>query len=115
MNNKGQVLVLFIILISSVLTVFICAFDFYNYNYNKLKIDNLNRVIIKKYYNKDINIIKDIIEKNDDSLTYNVYYKEEVLYISLTKKIKGIIIKNDINSYYKAYLEKEKIIIERVM
>lgn len=114
MNKKGQVLVLFIVLISFILTISVFVFDFYNYNYNKLKIDNLNKILIKEYYLKDIDLIKSAIEKNDNTLTYNVYYKENILYISLTKKVKSKIIKQDINSYYKAY-KKDKLIIERVM
>jgi len=126
LNNKGQSLVLFVMIIPIFLLLCVLVMDVGEMFLIRRELDNINYISIDygiDNINEDnvIDKIKDIIYKND-SLIKIVYIKKEdnKIYISTEKKYDGhflgFISRNFINikSSYMGYVEGEKRYIERV-
>lgn len=123
MNNKGQTLVIFIIMIPIILLIFTLIIDLGYVSKEKIKIDSTLRVIIRNVLEKETfskEMIDDLIEKNE--LTYDNYkysYENGLLKINITKNIKSILGKIINTDIYKieikltGYIENDKIIIEK--
>ena len=113
MNNKGQSLVLFIIIIPLIIIMFVFVVDVSRLYYEKNRLDNINVLVLKKYSDKNDSEIERIIRKNDSDIT-NIEINHENNSLTLTKNIDvifiGVLNKNkyEINSTYK--IEDEKII-----
>lgn len=113
MNNKGQSLVLFVVIIPLIIIMFVVTIDISRIYYEKNKLDNINMLVIEKYFDYNDSEIQKIIEKNDDHIT-NIEINRENKSIKLEKDINVIFIgvlnnnKYEIKSLYK--LENEKII-----
>lgn len=91
MNNKGQVLVIFVILIPIIILLFTLVIDIGNMYIEKRNINNNLKYAIE-YSNKNNTNIEEILNKNLDNIEIN-YYDEE---IKVSKKYNGIFIKKDI-------------------
>lgn len=124
-NNKGQVLILFVILIP--VFVLIAAFTIdigYNF-YESNKLDNVNKMIIKyglKNLDKDNLKAKliDLLHHNaDDIESYSIYIDNNKITININKKIDSIfgkIINIDtyqLSSIYKGSIIDDKVFIEK--
>lgn len=123
MNNKGQTLVIFIIMMPIILLIFTLVIDLGYVSKEKIKIDSTLRVIMRSVLEKETfskEMIDDLIEKNE--LTYDDYkysYENGLLKINITKNIKSVLGKIINTNIYKieikltGYIENDKIIIEK--
>lgn len=91
MNNKGQVLVIFVILIPIIILLFTLVIDIGNMYIEKRNINNNLKYAIE-YSNKNNTDIEEILNKNLDNI--EIYYDDEEIKVS--KKYNGIFIKKDI-------------------
>ena len=123
LNNKGQVLVMFVLLIPIFLLILVLVVDISNLYIKKDELNNINYLVIDSILDKGIDDleIKDLILKNDKDIIINyININDEVIEISLEKEYNGIfshLVNMDIyniESNYKGYKENNKKIIERV-
>lgn len=105
MNNKGQSLVLFVIILPIVILLFVYLFDLANLTGEKIKLDNIAKQSITYLKeDKDINIIKNYIIKNDKEIkVINIDDNE----IHLEKEVPSIFGKNIGFKSYKIEIHKK--------
>jgi len=122
MNNKGQSLVLFILIIPILLGIVVLVIDVGNAIYEKNKINSTIEMIIEygleDNYNKEQ--LEELINYNLNNNNYSVNIDNKVINISVNTYIDGII-SNVINidgfkiiSEYNGYIENNKKVIEKV-
>ena len=123
LNNKGQVLVMFVLLIPIFLLVLVLVVDISNLYIKKDELNNINYLVIDTILDKGIDDleIKNLILKNDKDIIINkISIDNDVVEINLEKEYNGIfshlIDKKiyNIKSNYKGYKKNNKKIIERV-
>ena len=123
LNNKGQVLVMFVLLIPIFLLILVLVVDISNLYIKKDELNNINYLVIDSILDKKIDDleIKNLILKNDKDIIINkININDDVVEISLKKEYNGIfshLVNKDIyniESNYKGYKENNKKIIERV-
>ena len=123
LNNKGQVLVMFVLLIPIFLLVLVLIVDISNLFIKKNELNNINYLVIDTILDKEIDDlkIKDLILKNDKDIIINkISINNAVVEINLEKEYNGIFSHlagkkiYNIESNYKGYKENNKKIIERV-
>ena len=123
-NNKGQSLVMFILILPVIILVLVLVVDVGNAIYIKNKLDNVNYLVMdyaldnKNSSNLSEEVIT-LVNKNMDGISFiNIDNESDYIYISITKKISGIIsdkvIVSEAISKYKGYIKEDKKIIERV-
>ena len=126
LSNKGQAFVIFIIFIPMFIMIGILVVDISNSKYEKRRLDEVNKMTIKKSLS-NINStseseILDLFNKNNLEIdSYNISVDEEnnVIKVTINKKIKGVFGKiinkdmYDIKSSYVGYIENNKVIINR--
>lgn len=122
MNNKGQALVVFIIMIPIFFMLLGVVIDISYASYEKRKIENNIKYIARTSFDKrlDEKKIEDLILTNlDDVKEYRVYYDNNSLNIYIKTKVNGVFsnlfnnpIKN-IEVNYKAYFDGDNVIVER--
>ena len=122
MNNKGQSLVLFILIIPILLGIIVLVIDLGSAINEKNKINNTIEMIVE--YGLEDNYSKDKIEKlisyNLNESKYIVDVDDEVITIKVEEYVDGIfsnILDIDgfkIISEYMGYIENEKKVIEKV-
>ena len=120
LNEKGQSLVLFVILIPILVILFFFIFDFSLVMSNKIKLNDITKksidyILLDK---KDITTVKKFIYDNDDNIEINEFTVDDngvVLELCITIDSNfGRVIGYDeyeINSKYIGYLEHDKVII----
>ena len=114
MNNKGQVLVIFVILLPIFLMIFTFVIDLGMLSIEKRKIDN-NTYDAVEYYldsNDKEKTIK-LIENNIENIKVDIKDSENSVEISVSKEYKGIyniIYDNEIKITYIGNKETKKII-----
>ncbi len=125
LNNKGQTLVLFVILIPVFILLLTLVYDVGNAIYEKNRLSNTSYVVIS-YGLDNIETISEseltnLIRKDIDNLSYiYVSIKDDTIEIELKKKIKGVIGKmfgfdlTEVDSYTKGKKENDKKKIERI-
>ena len=124
LNNKGQSLVMFILILPVIILVLVLVVDVGNAIYIKNKLDNVNYLVMdyaldnKNSSNLSEEVIT-LVNKNMDGISFiNIDNESDYIYISVTKKISGIIsdkvIVSEAISKYKGYIKEDKKIIERV-
>ena len=124
MNNKGQSLVSFVLIVPVVLLILYMVYEVGQMSLLKNELDDINYLAmdyaIDNITDADLeNKIKDLIIKNKDSIDdINVLLENDKIYIKLTDKLDKQIIssKNNIfqvKSSYVGYIENDKKIIER--
>ena len=119
MNNKGQTLVIFVILLPLFLFVFAYIVDTALMLYEKNKLDDLNKMVIDyKMYHVEENKekIKEYIKRNDkEVIIKKLYMDEKKVEIQLIKKIDAVFGKiiglntYEIKSYYIGKIDKKEI------
>jgi len=123
LNNKGQSLVMFVLVIPILLLVFILVIDIGNAFLQKQELDNINYLTIEYGLDNisDNNIetkLINMINKNKELNEINVLVDNNKIIITTKKNITGIFAKNfkllEIKSSYSGYIENNKKIIERV-
>jgi len=124
LNNKGQSLVLFILIIPILFLILIIVGDIGNALSSKQELDNVNYMTIEyglDHVNEDNleNVLKNMIDINNvsyDEIIVDV--KNDKIYITIKKDIEGILAKEfkifSIESSYQGYIINNKKIIERV-
>ncbi|MGN1342805.1 MAG: Tad domain-containing protein [Bacilli bacterium] len=96
LNNKGQSLVMFIVLIPIVLLVFTLVYDVGNAIYEKERLSNTNYMTIE-YALDNINSVNEndlielIMKNNSDLSSISVIIDNNVINIKISKNIRGII------------------------
>lgn len=125
MNNKGQSLVLFVLLIPLVLLILVLVYDIGSMILKKLELDNINKLAldygITNISDDDItDELKKLIQKNISGInTIEISLDNEKINITLKDSIDNNIslIKDidmfEIKSSYVGYLSDNKKIIER--
>lgn len=122
MNNKGQSLVLFILIIPILLGIVVLVIDAGNAIYEKNKINNVIEMVLEdgledEYGEEEINRL---IDYNLDSGTYSVSMEDDVINIKVSDYVDGVfsnILDIDgfhIVSEYDGYMENDKKVIEKV-
>lgn len=122
MNNRGQALVVFIIMIPIFFMLLGVVIDISYASYEKRKIENNIKYVVRTSFDKrlDEEKIEDLILTNlDDVKEYKVYYDSNSLNIYVKAKVNGVFsnlfnnpIKN-IEVNYKAYFDGDNVIVER--
>ena len=112
LNNKGQVLVMFVLLIPIFLLILVLVVDISNLYIKKDELNNINYLVIDSILDKEINDleIRNLILKNDKDIIINkISIDNNVVEISLKKEYNGIFShlvrmdKYNIESNYKGY------------
>lgn len=123
MNNKGQTLVVFIILLPVLFLFLGLVYDFGLISLENKKIkNNIEEIISYSLDNlEEENLtlkIKENLENNLGSIKTNITLENNIVLINVKKEIKTIFIKkqinNQINITYKGYLDNNKKIITRI-
>lgn len=125
MNNKGQSLILFVLMIPLIFLILVLVYDVGSMVLLKLELDNINKLAldygITNISNDDItDELKELIEKNKSDInSIDVTLDDEKIYITLKDSIDTNInlIKDisifEIKSSYVGYLSNGKKKIER--
>ena len=124
LNNKGQSLVMFVLIIPILFLVIVLVFDVGNALIEKQELDNINYLTIE-YGLEHMNEIeieskmKNIITKNNNKIKdIDIIIEEDKIKLTIKKNINGIFIKNlnlvKIESKYTGYIKDGKKVIERV-
>lgn len=117
MNNKGQTLVLFVILIPFLFIIISFIVDIGLLSLEKTKLTNEIKDSIKYVLknNKGTGDLVDLINKSDKNIIIKkLNFDNNVLVIEVSKKYNGIIAKKnyDIKLTFKAYIENDNIVIK---
>lgn len=129
-NNKGQSLILFVIVLPVLLLILVLVIDIGRVIFLKQELNNINEIVLDygvDYLNNDVSIssienkLIEIIELNKNDIDMiDVKIENDKIYIELSEKIEGIISPIldisvfDIKSYYVGYMDNGKKRIERV-
>lgn len=113
MNNKGQTLIFFIVILPILLLTLMFIIDLSNMNYEKNKLDNLAKEVIEyKLDGKKDEEINSLIRLSDDTIKYELYSNKVIL----KKEYKPIFLKinrDEIKSIYTGYNLKTKKVIKK--
>lgn len=113
MNNKGQTLIFFVVILPVLLIIFMFIIDLSIMNYEKNKLDNLAKECMEyKFDGKSDLKIEELIKLNDDTIEYQIYNNK----IVLKKEYNPIFIKinkGNIKSVYTGYKLETKNVIRR--
>ena len=125
MNNKGQSLILFVLLIPVLLLILFLVYDMGNIVLLKEKLDNINYIVIDYGLDNLDNLeletkLNDMINKNKNDIDkIDINIENNIIKINLKDKIsnKISILKNfdnlDVSSSYIGYLDEDKKIIRK--
>lgn len=105
MNNKGQALVEFAIVLPILLIILLYILDFYKISLKRYELENKMDIIINLYEN-DLNHLNSYIEENDLTIEYNYDDKLTTLTLSQESSYNMPLLKN---------IFGEKIKIKRVI
>ena len=123
MNNKGQSLVLFIVVLPITLMILVLVYDVGRMSLLKNELNNINYMVIDSILS-DKNVtdddIRDLIIKNKSDIDkINIQHDDDKLHISLIAKGDSILpVLNNLKIYrikssYVGYVEDDKHVIER--
>ena len=125
LNNKGQSLVVFILIIPIILGIMVMVIDIGNVIYYKEDIDNINKLVIDyglSHINDDnvLNDMKDLGKLNNDKLSIEIKFVDMEFYSSSSYYVEGIFsnIFNTkgylVKSSYKGYIGNNKHVIKKI-
>lgn len=120
LNDKGQSLVLFVILIPVLVVLFFFIFDFSIVMSNRIKLNDIsknsiNYVLVDK---KDRNTVVKYIKSNDSDIDIEIFDISDKVYLKLNMTINsnfGKIVgfsEYKVSTSYIGYLKNDKVIIE---
>ena len=123
MNNKGQTLVLFVLMLPIIIFIMLLVIDVSNMVITKQELNNINKMVLN--YGLDIieeenieNKLEDMINKNISTNEHTIKIDDGTIEIDLKKEIKGIITKKkiyEVKSGYKGYIKEDEKVISRVI
>ena len=122
MNNKGQSLVLFILIIPILLGMIVLVYDVGNAVVKKNKINNVIEMIVEDSLNEDYEFekVEKLVQYNLSTNNYSISVSDNEVNIKVEDYVDGII-SNVIGfkgfkivSQYKGYVKDEKNVIEKV-
>lgn len=123
MNNKGQTLVLFVLILPIIVFIMLLVIDVSNMFITKQELNNINKIVLN--YGLDIieeeNIdrkLEELINKNISVNEHTIKIENGTIEIDLKKNIQGIVTKKkiyEVKSTYKGYIEEDKKVISRVI
>lgn len=123
MNNKGQTLVLFVLILPIIVFIMLLVIDVSNMFITKQELNNINKIVLN--YGLDIieeeNIdskLEELINKNISVNEHTIRIDNGIIEIEIKKNIQGIVTKKkiyEVKSTYKGYIEEDKKIISRVI
>ena len=125
LNNKGQSLVLFVLIIPILLGIMVLVMDVGNVIYYKQDIDNINRLVIDYglSHMDEENVLtdmKELAKLNNKDLSIEIVFNDMEFYVSSSYYVNGIfssIFKMkgfNVKSKFKGYKEIDKNIIEKI-
>lgn len=125
LNNKGQSLIMFIIIIPIFILIFTLIFDVGNAIYEKNRLSNTSYIVIDYGLDNISNIseseLTHLVMKNVENLSYiSIIVDNESIEIKLSKSIKGVIGRMfgfdlvEVNCYYVGNLINGEKRIERI-
>ena len=113
MNNKGQTLIFFVVILPILLCIFMLIIDLCTMNYEKNKLDNLAYDVMEyKLKGKTDEKVINYIKYSDKDIAYNIYQNKVIL----QKEYKPIFIKigsSKIKSVYTGYTINNKNVIKK--
>lgn len=115
MNNKGQALVMFVLILPVLVLLITFLCDMGNFIAEKNKYTNEIKDTIRYSLKKDLNEeeIKTLLDKNING-EKKIVKENETLKINVQSTVDGIFIKNyEINMTFIGYKENEKIIVKK--
>ena len=123
MNNKGQTLVLFVLILPIIIFIMLLVIDVSNMFITKQELNNINKIVLN--YGLDIieeeNIdskLEELINKNVLNNKHTIRIDNGIIEIEIKKNIQGIVTKKkiyEVKSTYKGYIEEDKKVISRVI
>ena len=123
MNNKGQTLVLFVLILPIIVFIMLLVIDVSNMFITKQELNNINKIVLN--YGIDIieeeNIdskLEELINKNISVNEHTIRIDNGIIEIEIKKNIQGIVTKKkiyEVKSTYKGYIEEDKKVISRVI
>lgn len=125
LNNKGQSLVMFILIIPILLGIMVLVIDIGNVFYYKQDIDNINKIVIDYglSHMEDANVLSDMKElakMNNNELSIEIIFNDMEFYVSSSYYVNGIFSRIfkmkgfNVKSKYKGYKGIDKDIIEKI-
>ena len=126
LNNTGQSLVLFVLIIPILIGIMAMVIDIGNVVYNRQDLDNINKIVIEEGLNdinnpNVVNEIQELAKLNNKDITFKVNFSDMEFYIESSYYVKGIFSNIfDTNGYlvksiYKGYIdENNKHIIKKI-
>ena len=123
MNNKGQTLVLFVLMLPIIIFIMLLVIDVSNMFITKQELNNINKIVLN--YGLDIieeeNIdskLEELINKNISVNEHTIRIDNGIIEVEIKKNIQGIVTKKkiyEVKSTYKGYIEEDKKVISRVI
>lgn len=124
LNNKGQSLVLFVLIVPILFLILVLVFDVGNALIEKQELDNISYLTIEYglEHMDEFSIetkMKNIVTKNNNKIeNINIVINDDKIILTIKKNINGILVKNvnlvEIESKYIGYIKDGKKVIERV-
>lgn len=126
LNNKGQSLVLFVLIIPILIGIMAMVIDIGNVVYNRQDLDNINKIVLEEGLNdinnpNVVNEIQELAKLNNKDIIFKVKFSDMEFYIESSYYVKGIFSNIfDTNGYlvksiYKGYIdENNKHIIKKI-
>ena len=125
LNNRGQSLVIFIVMIPIFLLLMILIYDMGNLAYERHELDSINKIVID--YGLDninnLDLVKEmysLAKSNNDNINNEIHFKNNKLYINSKYYVKGVFTKilnvdgYMLKSSYRGYIDNNKHVIERI-
>lgn len=123
MNNKGQTLVLFVLMLPIIIFIMLLVIDVSNMVITKQELNNINKMVLN--YGLDIieeenieNKLEDMINKNISTNEHTIKIDNGIIEVEIKKNIQGIITKKkiyEVKSVYKGYIKEDEKVISRVI
>ena len=123
MNNKGQTLVLFVLILPIIIFIMLLVIDVSNMFITKQELNNINKIVLN--YGLDIieeeNIdrkLEELINKNISVNEHTIRIDNGIIEIEIKKNIQGIVTKKkiyEVKSIYKGYIKEDEKVISRVI
>ena len=125
LNNKGQSLVMFVLIIPIVLLILILVYDIGNAIYEKNRLSNTSYLAVSYALDNigkidENDVVRYILKDSDNLNNISVVIKDNSIDIELEKKIKGLFSRSfdleltTVRSKYKGTIDNDKKNIERI-
>ena len=95
LNNKGQAVVIFVILLPILILFVTYVFDTVSINYEQKKLNNIAIMIDEELIQNTLKEdgVCDLVKKNDKDVSCSIKHENARLIVELTKRVEGLFIK----------------------